>query len=103
MPRHSGRPRVIPALIFLLALGPPLRAAAPGLPFTEDFASTALRDAARTTADWDTASQALRLARRRPLFGAFGSGAVPMACPPIALLLCSDSSSRRRIRRTAST
>jgi len=48
-------------------------AATPGLPFTEDFIDTSLRDAANTTANWDTAEQALTLNQRRPIYGAFAS------------------------------
>jgi hypothetical protein len=49
-------------------------AAAPGLPFTEDFATTDLRDDAMTHANWSTEEQALLLSWREKRFGAFGSG-----------------------------
>ncbi|HXH28247.1 MAG TPA: VCBS repeat-containing protein, partial [Candidatus Polarisedimenticolia bacterium] len=49
------------------------RAAAPGLPFTEDFNDTNLRDAARTNADWSTEKQALLLAWRQRHYGTFGA------------------------------
>ncbi len=46
-------------------------AAEPGLPFTEDFSDTNLRDDAGTNADWDTEAQALSLGLKSPRFGAF--------------------------------
>ena len=45
--------------------------ATPGLPFTENFNATDLRDTSRTHANWSTEEQALLLAFRRPRFGAF--------------------------------
>jgi hypothetical protein len=48
-----------------------LQAASPGLPFKEDFADTALRDPALTTAHWDTDSEQLLLAAWRRQYGAF--------------------------------
>jgi hypothetical protein len=61
-----------------LASAPPLLppAATPGLPFVEDFTSTALRDSTRTTADWCTPLPGLRLSHRNRIFGAFGSGTI---------------------------
>ncbi len=42
-------------LVPVAAIGySPVSAATPGLPFTEDFSDTSLRDAAGTTANWDT-------------------------------------------------
>lgn len=54
-----------------LCLGSLLWAAVAGLPFTEDFSDTALRDATNTTANWDTDEGALSLARADRLFGPF--------------------------------
>ncbi|MCP4079205.1 MAG: VCBS repeat-containing protein, partial [Planctomycetaceae bacterium] len=53
---------------------PTAQAAAPGLPFSEDFADTALRDSSLTNANWSTDEQALVLAWRRRQYGAFGAG-----------------------------
>lgn len=50
--------------------------ATPGLPFTEDFTSTDLRDATRTNANWSTLEGALLLNTRGPLYGAYGPGLV---------------------------
>jgi hypothetical protein len=69
-------------LVALLLLGlsldailrPAARAATPGLPFTEDFADTNLRDASLTNANWSTEEQALFLAWRRAQYGAFRPG-----------------------------
>ncbi|MCG3198171.1 MAG: hypothetical protein GHCLOJNM_02665 [bacterium] len=58
-------------LVFAGTLLTPARAAPPGLPFTEDFADTNLRDATRTSANWSTTEEALLLAFRRSRFGAF--------------------------------
>ena len=49
-------------------------AAVPGLPFTEDFSDTSLRDDAQTNANWSTDEQALLLSWREKRFGAFGPG-----------------------------
>ena len=69
---------VIAGLLALAAPGATLPytvcAATPGLPFTEDFSDTALRDSSRTNANWSTQEQALTLAWRRAQFGAFGPG-----------------------------
>ncbi len=46
----------------------------PGLPFTEDFSDTTLRDTQRTTANWSTTESALVLAWRQRQFNAFGAG-----------------------------
>jgi hypothetical protein len=43
-------------------------AATPGLPFTEDFTDTSLRDDANTTANWDTVGQALVMQQARRLY-----------------------------------
>ena len=48
-------------------------AAAPGLPFTEDFSDDALKDASATHAEWSAREQALYLAWKRTRYGAFGS------------------------------
>jgi len=48
--------------------------ATPGLPFTEDFDDTALRDAGKTSANWSTEEGALLLAWRQKQFGAFRPG-----------------------------
>jgi hypothetical protein len=50
------------------------RAATPGLPFTEDFSTTDLRDDSLTNANWSTEEQALVLAWRQARYGAFGVG-----------------------------
>lgn len=50
--------------------------ATPGLPFTEDFTSTDLRDATRTNASWSTREEALLLNSRGPLYGVFETGLV---------------------------
>lgn len=47
------------AILVASLIAPAVFAATPGLPFTEDFADTTLRDAAETTADWNTAAGAL--------------------------------------------
>lgn len=46
----------------------------PGLPFTEDFADTTLRNATETTANWSTLEEAMLLNPRGPRYGAFGPG-----------------------------
>jgi hypothetical protein len=60
------------------------RAATPGLPFTEDFADTDLRDGSLTNANWSTEEQALVLAWRRVRYGAFGPGLVGSEVSPDA-------------------
>jgi hypothetical protein len=69
---------LIGVLLLGLVLGdiarPTARAATPGLPFTEDFSDTALRDSNLTNANWSTDEQALVLAWRRAQYGAFGPG-----------------------------
>jgi VCBS repeat protein len=76
--------RVLASATLVLALleGAAAAAATPGLPFTEDFSSTTLRDAAKTNASWSTKQQALLLASRRrsarslpPLFAGSDIGA----------------------------
>ncbi|MCP4697790.1 MAG: hypothetical protein GY862_13200 [Gammaproteobacteria bacterium] len=46
-------------------VGVQVHAAMPGLPFSEDFSDTSLRDDARTTADWSVTEQALVLVQQR--------------------------------------
>jgi hypothetical protein len=67
-------------------------AAVPGFPFTEDFTSDALKDAAATTADWDTTNAWLELGSTFTLTSASvmrdalgGLGDVPMTSNSIAL------------------
>jgi hypothetical protein len=48
--------------------------AVPGLPFTEDFTDTALRDADKTNANWSTEEQALILNWRQAQYGVFDPG-----------------------------
>jgi hypothetical protein len=66
----------IGVLLLALSLGnitpPTARAATPGLPFTEDFSDTSLRDASLTNANWSTDEQALVLAWRWAQYGVFG-------------------------------
>jgi hypothetical protein len=50
--------------------------AVPGLPFTEDFADTSLRDADKTNANWSTEEQALILNWRQAQYGVLGPGLV---------------------------
>ena len=52
----------------------PVAASEPGLPFTEDFSDTNLRDDDQTNANWSTEEQALVLGWRAKRFGAFGPG-----------------------------
>ena len=52
------------------------RAATPGLPFTEDFSDTDLRDDNSTNADWSTEEQTLLQAWREKRFGAFGASLI---------------------------
>jgi hypothetical protein len=60
------RSLALTALLALLALAPPpVQAATPGLPFTEDFSDTDLRDDDETNANWSTEEQALLLAWKR--------------------------------------
>jgi len=47
-----------------------LHAAEPGLPFTEDFTDTNLRDPSRTTANWSTDEQEVYLSWRKAIYGA---------------------------------
>jgi hypothetical protein len=47
-----------------------LHAAEPGLPFTEDFSDTNLKDEIKTNANWSTAEQEVYLAWRKQLYGA---------------------------------
>jgi len=75
---QTSRLFLIAALLLGLSLGttprPTVRAATPGLPFTEDFAYTDLRDGSLTNANWSTDEQALVLAWRHARYGAFGPG-----------------------------
>ncbi|MBN1674517.1 MAG: VCBS repeat-containing protein [Kiritimatiellae bacterium] len=70
------RRTILTVLAFSLLAGLCVRAAAPGLPFTEDFFDTQLMDSTNTTANWSTTERRLALARRRAQFGAFGAGTV---------------------------
>ena len=45
--------------------------AVPGLPFTEDFVDTSLRDADKTNANWSIEEQALILNWRQAQYGVF--------------------------------
>jgi len=76
---QTSRLFLIAALLLGLSLGatprPTVRAATPGLPFTEDFADTDLRDGSLTNTNWSTDEQALVLAWRHARYGAFGPGA----------------------------
>jgi hypothetical protein len=56
-------------LIFTLLVIPALHAATPGLPFTEDFSSDALKDSSKTTADWNTDQETLVLRAWKKQFG----------------------------------
>ncbi len=47
---------------------------APGLPFTEDFSDTSLRDGTNTNANWSTGEEALILNWRNAEYGVFGPG-----------------------------
>jgi hypothetical protein len=60
-------------VLCVFLLGGYLQAAPPGLPFTEDFSDTDLRDAARTTANWSTDEQTLLIAKWRRQYGAFSA------------------------------
>ena len=51
-------------------------AAVPGLPFTEDFTDTALRDADETNANWSTDEEALILNWREAQYGVFDPGII---------------------------
>lgn len=62
-----GRPRVRAALVPALVLLLPALAAADPLSFTETFATTAYRDAAATTAWWDTGTGRLTLGATEPV------------------------------------
>ncbi|MBN1477591.1 VCBS repeat-containing protein, partial [Candidatus Sumerlaeota bacterium] len=64
------------ALIALLFLSLAIPAAAPGIPFTEDFAARDLCDTAQTTAHWSSEEQALILSWRRTRFAALAPGNV---------------------------
>ena len=61
-------------LCLLVATPAEVRAATPGLPFTEDFTDASLRDDDGTNANWSTEEQALILAWRQRIYGAFGPG-----------------------------
>jgi VCBS repeat-containing protein len=67
----------------LATVGAPIYSADPGLPFTEDFVDDSLKDAAGTTADWNTTLGQLVLpgsgASAASLTGeTFGEGSVPL-------------------------
>ncbi|MBK9665203.1 MAG: VCBS repeat-containing protein [Gammaproteobacteria bacterium] len=82
--------RVRAALVFAVAatVSPVLLAATPGLPFTEEFNDTQLRDTARTTADWNTSLGVLAMQRRRPLqnFIDSGSAGLPVGNKSVSAL-----------------
>lgn len=61
-------------LLLLVATLNGHHAAIPGLPFTEDFSDTALRDTGRTNAEWSTGEQALVLSSPQRLYGVFAAG-----------------------------
>ncbi len=69
-------------------VSPVLLAATPGLPFTEEFNDTQLRDTARTTADWNTSLGVLAMQRRRPLqnFIDSGSAGLPVGNKSVSAL-----------------
>ena len=72
-PHYSIR-RLIRALLLasIASVSAPLSyAATAGLPFTEDFSATNLRDSSQTFANWSTEEQALILAWKNARFGAF--------------------------------
>ncbi|MBN1538183.1 MAG: VCBS repeat-containing protein [Anaerolineales bacterium] len=73
----TGRLFLITILLFGLSLGniapTATRAALPGLPFTEDFSDTSLRDSNLTNANWSTEEEALVLAWKRAQYGVFGA------------------------------
>jgi hypothetical protein len=52
------------------------QASVPGLPFTEDFTDTALRDADETNANWSTEEEALILNWRQAQYGVFDPGII---------------------------
>jgi len=58
----------------VLAAARPETGRGQGLPFTEAFADTSLRDAASTSADWAPEAGRLRLPRRSPLAAPFNDG-----------------------------
>jgi len=79
-PRTGLRLRLsLTAALALLAL-PAVQAGTPGLPFTEDFSTTTLRDDALTDANWSPEEQAVYLAwsqrRQRPNFVDGGTGGI---------------------------
>ncbi len=63
--------------LFFAMVSVPLHAGTPGLPFTEDFADTALMDLAQTNANWSTAEQAAYLAWHRQRLAGFPDGNSP--------------------------
>ena len=56
-----------------------LLAATAGLPFTEEFNDTLLRDTPRTSANWNTSQGVLSMQRRRPLQNVIDSAAAGVA------------------------
>jgi hypothetical protein len=73
-PRHDPLPAALGLLLALLvALAAHGAAAVPGLPFTEDFTDTALRDQEHTDADWSTVEGALLLGPADPTQDPFGT------------------------------
>src|SRR6056297_516369 len=67
----DARPLARVALLSLLLSTASSLAATPGLPFTEDFSDSTLKDHALTNANWSTEEQALVLAWRDRRFGSF--------------------------------
>ena len=59
----------IAAALFLLSSGSLCRGAVQGLPFTEDFSDTSLRDSTLTDANWSTDEQAVYLAWKKRIYG----------------------------------
>ncbi|MEO8464102.1 MAG: FG-GAP-like repeat-containing protein [Gammaproteobacteria bacterium] len=65
-PRHR-RPLRTAWVVLAAALLTPAFGSPPGLPFSEDFTTTNLRDSAKTSADWNTSLGVLRLPSGVPL------------------------------------
>ncbi len=62
---------LLPLCLLLAVIPGKSDAATPGLPFTEDFSTDALKDNAATNANWSTDEQQLILAWRKAKYGAF--------------------------------
>jgi len=72
--RRHIRLVVLAGLLVSASISQGHRAATPGVPFTEDFSDTSLRDAGLTNANWSTDEQALVLAWRERHYGVFAAG-----------------------------